>query len=104
MVGIAICTTVNAYKSFEDNDIILNICLSKGMSPLTRNQRLECALFLQMIKDRKRDTKSTQKKKNNKPATLIISTRITSTETEFRKIYLRGMYTILPSLPQPEVQ
>ena len=66
MVGIAICTTVNAYKSFEDNDIILNIRMLKGMSSLTRNQRLECTLFLQMIKDRKRDTKSTHKKNNNK--------------------------------------
>ena len=53
MAGIAMCNTGNVYKYFHDDDIILNLLLKKMVSGLTRDQRMEFALIVEMIKSRK---------------------------------------------------
>ena len=57
MVGMAICDTGNVYKYFHDDDIILNLPMDKLTSGLTRDQRIEFALIVEMIKSWKTDKK-----------------------------------------------
>ena len=104
MFGMVICSTINAFKSSNDGDIILNLLMAKFVSELTMNQRMEFALIIEMIKCREIYRELPQKIANNEPATSLISTQIPSTDTEFRNIYLRRVHAILSNLPQPEVQ
>ena len=55
MIGMATRNIFNTYKLFDDDDIILNLLMDRGVSGLIRNQRMEFALILQIIQDRKRD-------------------------------------------------
>ena len=76
MVGMAIYNTVNAYNSFDDDDIMLNLLMENVVSVLTRNHIMELTLTPLMIKDRKIDATSTHKTANNDPITSIIYTQI----------------------------
>ena len=67
IVGMTIYNTVNEYKSFDDDNIILNLLMAKFVAGLTRNQRMEFALIIDMIKYRKRDIESSYKTATNEP-------------------------------------
>ena len=49
MVGLAISGTASGYKELHENDIILHLLLSKFVSNLIRNQRVELGFILEMI-------------------------------------------------------
>ena len=65
MVGLAISGTASGYEQLHENDIILHLLLSKFVSNLTRNQRVELGFILEMI------LKSTKTNKKNAAILMI---------------------------------
>ena len=110
IIGLAISHTTSGYKRLNDDDIILHLLLSRFISNLTRNQRIELGFILELIKKKYTGecngssycgTNNMDTKVNSDINT--ISTRIPSSESEFARIYLRGPYSVLQNIPHPDV-
>ena len=50
MIGLAISLTINRYTRLEDDDMIVHLLLSRFVSNLIRNQRVELGFILELIK------------------------------------------------------
>ena len=104
-----ICHTTNGYKRLNDDEVILHLLLSRFISNLTRNRRIELALILEPIKKYTGEYNGSSYCGTNNMDTKVssgiktIPTRIPSRESEFARIYVRGPYSVLQSIPHPDM-
>ena len=107
LVGNALCGTSNAYEFMETDDITLHLLIAKFVKTLSRLQRVEFALIMEMLNDQyegnsrnanESTTKSTALKKKS------LYTFIPKSDAQLRKMYISGERSIVKNLPRPNVR
>ena len=98
LVGNALCGTSNAYEFMETDDITLHLLVTKFVKTLSRNQRVEFVLIMEMLNDQYQSnsksanesmTKSTAIKKKS------LYTFIPTSDAELRNMYIVGKRSIV---------
>ena len=107
LVSNALCGTSNAYEFMETDDITLHLLMAKFVKTLSRLQRVEFALIMEMLNDQyegnstnctKSATKSDAVKKKS------LHTFIPNSDAQLRKRYISGERSIVKNLPLPNIQ
>ena len=99
LVGIALCDSLCAFKHMIKEDVDLHLLTTKFLSSLSRNQREDYSLLLNVKDERqKMYIHHTTKKTLN-----MVRTRLATTDSDFRNWYLRGVRSICNILPRPNV-
>ena len=99
LVGVALCDSFCAFKHMIKEDVDLHLLTTKFLSSLTRNQREDYSLLLNVKVERENKyIHHTTKNTLN-----MVRTRLATTEAEFRNWYLRGVRSICNILPRPNV-
>ena len=107
LVGMAVCQTSTVYTLLNDDDIMLHLLTANFDASLTRGQRVEFGFILKMIQEKltsqtKNDQKrseSSDRKRNatqtQEETTDSIVTRIPNSDSDLRRWYIDGSYSIL---------
>jgi len=103
IIGLAISGTTNGYTHMHDDDVILHLLLSRFVSNLTRNQRVELGFILELIKnkyERERSSENHDRSDNStgSSGTETISTKIPFTRSDNSTVSSRTE-TILTRIP-----
>ena len=107
LVGNALCGTSNAYEFMETDDITLHLLMAKFLKTLSRHQRVEFALIMEMLKDQYEGNSTNcnkSAKKSNGVDKKSLCTFIPNSDAQLRKMYISGERSIVKNLPLPNIQ